>query len=142
MISDNILKKVVSRYGKLFIIGGKGRMVFFNSQGFAELFRRYSNLIYIPAENAFSLYEPKTGLWSNQSEHAMLSHIDLFIHKCAVFFQKTAIETKRKIGVIREILTFLKELAADKRQSVRRDELLFSHAVPQACAHYAGEPLC
>lgn len=115
MFDDVTVKEVVASYGKLFIIGGKGRALFFNSQGFAELFHRYSNLIYIPAENAFSLYEPKTGLWSNQSEHAMLSHIDLFLHGCADFFHQPAIETKRKISIIREILTFLKELAAEPK---------------------------
>ncbi len=115
MITDNILKEVVSRYGRLFAVGEKGQMVYFNSQGFAELFRRDSNIVYIPAEKKFFHYETKTGLWRNQSEHAMLSHIGLFLHECADIFQEPAIETKRRIGVIREILTFLKELAANPK---------------------------
>ena len=53
MITDNILKDVVSRYGRLFDVGEKGQMVYFNSQGFAELSRRDSNPVYIPAEKKF-----------------------------------------------------------------------------------------
>ncbi len=115
MITDNILKEVVSRYGRLFDVGEKGQMVYFNSHGFAELSRRDSNPVYIPAEKKFFHYDTQTGLWRNQSEHAMFSHIGLFLHGCAEFFHQPAIETKRKISIIREILTFLKELAAEPK---------------------------
>lgn len=110
-MNKSLIGKIIAEYGELFELGGNGQLVDFNIQAFAELYRHDSNIVYIPTESTFYLYDKNTGLWKNQSKPHMLNRISLFIHECSKKLQQPAITRERKISTSTGILNLLKGLA-------------------------------
>lgn len=115
MINEETRRTIECQYGTLFALDDKGkRITMFNEQGFARLFHTSVNLVYLPQENAFYLYESKTGLWKQRSSEEMSDLLGLFLHECAETWNIEAIEGKRKQSVLSSIMKFLKAAGTDR----------------------------
>lgn len=114
MINEEKRRTIERQYGALFVLDDRGkRITMFNEQGFARLFHASANPVYLPLENAFYLYEPRTGLWEQRSSEEMSDLLSLFLHECAVEWNVEAIEEKRKQSVLSSIMKFLKAASAN-----------------------------
>jgi len=126
IIKSSILVEVENRFGKLFVVGPKGRIERFNEQGAAKFFAMAEKIVYVVEEKKFYLYNPDTGLWTPRSHEEIRSLLDLFIHEWAKESGEDALEDKRRQSVLSGMLRFLPS-ACGQRNFFRRTDKIFIH---------------
>lgn len=104
MISQESISEVEHIYGPLTGV--------FIEQAYAKLYALNQNPVYVPGEQCFYRYESQSGLWLKQRSEEMIESLSLFLHEYAIAFCARQIETKRKLPVLRSMLTFLQAQCA------------------------------